>query len=273
MNESNRITLTIVGLDKDNGDVELKAFLNQLDLFKKTLDETKRVLIGDDPANKVAYFKLVDLTHKSPARLVFEAVPITEKDTEKATALVDKLFNSIEEIDEGKIPRGFDYQAFEAYKNLPKLVVTKRIERIAITRNGDKPKPIETLPGKIDVILGPDEVESGSATGRLEYLNLHGNLNVFNIYPPHRLPKIKCRFPKSLRADVIRAIDKNVMVFGEKKFKPNIKDYHPYEMKAESIEILPDENLPKLGDLKGIAPKATGDKSSEEFIRGLRDGW
>jgi len=33
------------------------------------------------------------------------------------------------------------------------------------------------------------------------------------------------------------------------------------------------ETLPKLSDLKGIAQSATGELSSEEFVRRLRDEW
>ncbi len=160
------------------------------------------------------------------------------------------------------------------YKKMSKPVANKKIEQFIISRNGNKPTLINELPAKIDLLLGPDASEFGSAKGRLEYLNLHGMANVFYIYPPHNLSKIKCRFSKKLRASVIASIDKNVTVYGIKKYKPNIKSYNPYEIMVEDINVHPNsEQLPKLSDLYGIAPDATGNKTSEDFIRGIRDDW
>lgn len=38
-------------------------------------------------------------------------------------------------------------------------------------------------------------------------------------------------------------------------------------------ETVIDKNLPTLASLRGIAPGATGDLSSEEFVRSLREDW
>ena len=48
----------------------------------------------------------------------------------------------------------------------------------------------------------------------------------------------------------------------------------PYEIEASSMQILPDtKELPSLYDLHGIAPNATGNKTTEQHIRDLRDEW
>ena len=46
------------------------------------------------------------------------------------------------------------------------------------------------------------------------------------------------------------------------------------ETRQIEVEVLPPtEQLPTLHDLFGIAPGATGEKSSEQFVRELRDSW
>lgn len=106
----------------------------------------------------------------------------------------------------------------------------------------------------------------------LEHINLHSGQNVFTVYPTSRLPKIRCVFPKELRQQAIAAIDKYVHVFGFLKYKR--REWYPYEMRAQSIEVYEsEENLPTLHDLRGIAPEAAGDQLSEDFVRGLRDEW
>ena len=117
------------------------------------------------------------------------------------------------------------------------------------------------------------EFEFGAYTGMLEAINIH-NQNIFYIYPASHLPKLKCSFPENLRTEVIAAIGKYVTVLGEKKFKPSIGDAIPYEMHAREIEVHPDEDeLPTLMALKGLAPDITEGKTSEVFIREIRDEW
>lgn len=40
-----------------------------------------------------------------------------------------------------------------------------------------------------------------------------------------------------------------------------------------ALERIPDTGIPTLADLRGIAPNATDDESSEDFVRRLRDEW
>ena len=50
----------------------------------------------------------------------------------------------------------------------------------------------------------------------------------------------------------------------------------PLTIETRQIEgegLAPTESLPTLSDLFGIAPGMTGEKSSEEFVRELRDSW
>jgi len=269
MNTSNRIILRLRGLDEDGGDVRLNEFVQQLDILKKALSETQRLF----PEEAFAYFKIVELQKNSPAQIGLEAVSIRIEDEPKTKALVDRFFNSITEIDNGKFPKGFTYETFYAYKDLTSLREKKRLTEVAISRNGNKPSFLYDFSSNIERIMGSDEFEFGAYTGMLEAINIH-NQNIFYIYPTSHLPKLKCSFPKDLKAEAISAIGKYVTVFGNKKFKPNISGAIPYEIHVREIEVHPNEDeLPTLKDLKGLSPNITEGKTSEDFVRGIRNEW
>ncbi|MBW8011689.1 MAG: hypothetical protein FVQ83_10690 [Chloroflexi bacterium] len=270
MDVNKRISLRLRGLEKDAGDVRFNDFIQQLALLNKALSETQK-LYSD---KSIAYFKIVDLQHTSPAFVELEAVPQRVENEPQTQSVVDKFFKSINEIDRGELPEGFSYDTFQAYKGITSLRDKKRITEVTISRNGENPNKLETLSLNIEKIMGSDEYEIGSYTGKLEYLNVHSNQNVFYIYPTSHLPKLKCTFPQSLKQEVIAAIDQYVRVYGEKKFKPNLKKAIPFHMRVSRIEIFPpQEDLPTLEDLRGIASQTTGEENSEDFVKGIRDGW
>lgn len=270
MSERKRVSLTIRGLDEDGGDVRLEYFIQQLELLKKALTETQKVM----GAKGDFQFKVVELRHQSPAYIAVEPAVEGFEQLGVANASVDKFFRSLDEIERGEHPDGFTFDTFEAYKNLTSLRKKNKVSQLIISPNGSKPKELEQLSSQIDEIVGQDEYEMGAFEGMLEAINVHANQNVFYLYPTSGHPKLKCRFPQALRETALVAVGKYVNVFGEKKYKPNLKFYYPYEIGVHEIEVYPhEETLPKLSELRGIAPDMTGDQKSEDYIRRLRDEW
>ncbi len=122
----------------------------------------------------------------------------------------------------------------------------------------------------ITEILGGDHFAEGSITGMLEQINVHGGKNEFRIYPIAGPPFVKCKFSDDIKGEVKRAIEKNITIHGRLGYKPRAS--FPYYAEVRSLDIHPpDDKLPTFGSLEGIAPDATGDLSSEDFIRGIRD--
>ena len=113
------------------------------------------------------------------------------------------------------------------------------------------------------------EIIEESVTGMLEMLDIH--TNQFRIYPIVGAKKIDCYFSDDdLQQKVIAAINRYVNVEGEFKYKKFAK--FPYAAKITDIEIYPNEKeLPTLFDLYGVAPNATGNLSSESFVRKNRN--
>ena len=109
--------------------------------------------------------------------------------------------------------------------------------------------------------------------GKLEQINIHDNANTFRIYPA--LPvatSVNCKFPKALIKRVQGALGSFVSVSGECFYHPDAP--FPYKINVQEMAVLPPaKELPTLSDLYGIAPSTAGNKTSEEFVREMRDTW
>ena len=268
MERTNRITVRFVGAHEDGGDVRFGAFIKKLEAMKDSLAETDKVV---SEGERSADYKVVDLRHSSPSIVVIEATPIDEEHIESAALVMDTFYETLAGLqNRGDVPAGFDYNALQKFKGLEPT--GKGITEISFSRNGDELRISSDLSDNINFVLGPDEYEEGSVTGMLQHLNVHGKQKIFTIYPTAGEPKLPCSFQEGLRASVVEAVDRYVEVSGTLKYKA--RNVYPYFMLAENIEIYPDEaSLPSAGELFGIAPDATGDRSSEEFVRELRRGW
>lgn len=265
---ADKITIQLEGSSDDSGHLRLNELIKQLELVASALKHTEQTVTGKE--ERFVYYRVIDLSHNSPVTCVLEAVPV-EKEirSEIAKRTINNFLRNLRQIDtKGRVPSRVDTSALESYRELGSLLdknVSKvRISNLNFTIDIDK-----SFNNKVENIIGPDELSKGSLTGNLEWINLH-NTNSFNIYPIVGAKKVKCQFPRDLKETVISAIDRYIRVYGDLRYKS--RDNFPYAMNVEDMEILPDENeLPSLFDLRGIAPYATGNLSSQDFINSIRD--
>ena len=108
-------------------------------------------------------------------------------------------------------------------------------------------------------------------TGVLDQVDMQRGQNVFTIYPTtHQF--VTLRLPSGATARIVEAIGHYVHVYGQLKYKR--RDSHPYEMLVQRIEVYPpEEELPTLEDLHGIAPDATGGCRAKSLYGTLRNEW
>jgi len=263
-----RITVTIEGSPQDKGRVRLSDFIKQLEAIKTSLKQTERLVSdSDDPA---LYYKIVELTYSSPATVVIEPVEIADDASGLGDRTVRQFVTNLNQVARGRRPARADLPALQSYQGLTAML-KQHVGAVAIKHSGNKSIAIDKrFATRIAKIIGPDELAKGSMYGMLEWLNLHRNINRFHIYPTVGPTKVDCDFGPELKPKVIRGIDQYVRVVGDLRYKHLEK--FPYAMNVADIEVMPPEDqLPTLHDLRGIAPNATGDKSSADFIRSLRD--
>ena len=113
-------------------------------------------------------------------------------------------------------------------------------------------------------------VASGALSGRIEAISFHTLPYGFTLYPIVGPQRVRCNFPPKQKNEAIAAIDKYVTVFGTLKYRH--KSIYPHEIDVEHIETPPpEETLPRLSELKGIAPDLTQGLTPEDYVRKNRD--
>jgi len=271
VSRSNRVTIRLVGAAEEGGDLRIGALLKKFDALKGALRATDRVISQGDP---MFDFRVVNLSHSSPSTMELDPVPLEMEAVLDSTRLVDTFFSVLEGVQEsGQIPDGFGYNDLQKFKKLEPEA--KAVPEVVISRNGYDLPLAQDWSKRVEAALGPDQYAVGSVTGMFEQLNVHGKNHSFTIYPTFGEPSLRCQFDKSdkeLRDDIMGAVDHYVKVFGTLHYKAG--SWHPHAIDATRIERFPPESqLPTLDDLFGIAPDATGNESTEDFVRRIRNGW
>ena len=111
--------------------------------------------------------------------------------------------------------------------------------------------------------------EIGSIEGRLEMVSIHGAAR-FTVYHAITRRSIRCKFdPKELLEQVKDALGRRVMVAGVVHY--NYK-HEPVRVNLQKLTVLPrEEELPSPKQLRGMASDFTGDQTTEEYVRSLRE--
>jgi len=265
--EKNQIKVVIEGMPQDNGLVRIDAFINGLNSITKAVGRTDRIVSGKSTAS--FYLRITELSYKSPATVTMEAVP-QDPDVDLRNQVISKFYDVYESIQKGALAeKEIESVLIEDMTEITNQI-GNRINSINITMDEYDLTLTKEFKAKIDLAIAPEEKSSSFIRGMLEYINIHKNKNVFRIYPDIGPRKIICHFPEELREKAIEAIGQYVEVKGELKFRAVSK--HPHEILVEEIEIFPpEEELPTLYELRGIAPDLTGELSSEQFVRKIRN--
>jgi len=262
-----RITIQIKGDPADNEHLRLSDFISQLDAIRGALTRLEENITGTE--KRSIYYCVVDLKHSSPATIVLDAVPMENARDDLTNLVVDKFVGGLNLIRKGIAPQGFGYELLESFKKIAEPL-RKRVSELSISTDSDKAEVTKDIETEIDKIIGPDEITRGSISGTLEYFNIHGGANHFRIYPIVGPRKVDCHFPKDSLQKALAGVTKYVNVEGELRYKSS--EPFAYAINVMDIEIFPDdEQLPSILDLRGIAPSATGNLSSEEFVGLIRN--
>ena len=268
MADQNNITVRILPLGTKRM-VGFDAFISELQAIHGALIRTDK-LVSDGHAT--TRYEVVDLSMNSPARVVLGARAIDRKH-DRTKPVVSAFIRGLSEIREGRAPASFDRPMLEKVREIASSVSKKRA-RTQIEYQGTTVEINHIFERRIVTILEQTEEMFGSVEGQLEALNLHNRKNVFAIYPTAGARKVLCHFDNGQRETVKAAIDKYVLVTGMAQYQ--YLDRFPYSMEVRNITPIEGEEVgtaPRMEELRGIAPDATGDLDSVEFVRQIRDGW
>lgn len=261
------ITLALDGLPSEDGYIRAGDFLRELQLLTSALNKTDRDICGT--GGPFSYYRIVNLSLASPATVVLEALP-RDPDTDMRSEVISKFFSVLSCIQHGEfLPESVSHSLLQDLSGMASPV-GKSIGSVRVSRDGTVIHFNPKLQKTIELLLAPEEIYPGAIRGMLEAINLHREANVFRIYPDVGPAKITCHFAIELQEQAVKAINHFVEVRGILKYK--VRAQYPHEIQVDSIEAFPPEHeLPSLWDIKGIAPNATGQLASEDFVRELRN--
>ena len=102
-------------------------------------------------------------------------------------------------------------------------------------------------------------------------MKLH-NVTTFEVFPTVGPKRVVCHFQPAKKEKVKQALERYVCVYGRLRYKH--WDKFPHAIDASDLDIYPlDDELPKLSELRGMAPDLTGGLEAHEFLEQVRDAW
>ncbi|TCU75148.1 hypothetical protein EDE08_103368 [Bradyrhizobium sp. R2.2-H] len=241
--------------------------MSQLQHLSATIAKLDR----DANEGKLAtYYNIAELSYNSPARIVLEPQALP-KQRYVGHAIIESLARVVTALEDDDEILGIDADLLEDFRGLARPI-GKSVANVTLLFNDHRFDITEKIARKVDDALAVDEECEGAIEGKLEQINLHHGANVFYVYPDVGPRKLTCHFPSRLYDEAVSAVGKRVEVFGTLRYRAGA-DF-PHQVAVAAIDAFPLEaDLPDWDDVRGMAPDATGELSSEAFIRELRDGW
>ncbi len=264
---THRIVIEMEGPGANGKHLDLQFFLEKVGQLRVFLNS----IVKDEDRKQVG-LALVGLSHSSPA--VLECQPHRKNEPDASVVRACNHYMGL--VDTGKAA-DIPHPILSAMESLAEIKPNK-IARAELRTTGSTPDEVhiwkldDAFRGKLAQARSEDDTQIDTIDGKLEAIDIHGKrtFKIFTWVP--FAASVKCTFPQDMLEQVTAALDKWVSVSGECRNRPDA--IMPHEIQVREIEVLPPTNeLPSLNDLYGIAPKATGDKTPEEFVRELRDQW
>lgn len=266
--QQDSLTLHMEGLDKDEGDMRIAAFLEKVDALRLALQDLDKHLSGID--KPTLDYVVSGLSHQSPA-----AVTLTPKRQSVYAGhqadVVPTFMSIMEKAQQGAIRElGLSHDLLD---RLLKLAVGcgDKFKTMWLSF-GDK--AVATISQRtydtVRELIAKKLYSFGTVKGRVEWYNSHNKEKHFYLYPVLG-DRVRCVFGDDLLSQASAAVERTVIVSGTLEYWEN--DYFPHEVTVGEIEVIDDDPDAALTSMRGVAADATGRDSAGDFVRNRRDGW
>jgi hypothetical protein len=270
MSVKNSIAMQLEGSLTESGNLLLDDFLKQFKALEDALTAIDREVNG----RAVLDYRIIDLTHSSPATMRIE--PVLKEQYRKtknaryilaATYVHNRLFEDLATIRfKGLKPDNTREETFDALQGLIDGLGTRFSAGAIFNSAASVPLDVQ-LSDVFEKLSTPSFTSVGSVSGNLLTLTFARG-SKFYIYPPIGPTSIACHFADDLEKLAKASIRKNVRVHGQKYFRHNTG--HPFRIDVDSIEEL---RLPRtFVQLAQRKKPYTGEPADEEIARD-RNEW
>ena len=271
--ESKLIKLEVEGVASEQGHVRFDEFLQKLEDLLIALNDVDRIV--GNTQRPALYYRVVDVSHGSEVAITLE--PVMRQQMPEARAVIeinarhDRFFKELSAIKMNEpVSPDVDERLLERLRDLVEGI-GRTFQRASISNFESRVDLDATFETNIRKLLAEEDSSYGGVEGKLDAVNIHGVLRRFWIYPRIGADRIRCDFLPGTADEIRDALGHYIRVEGIKYFRaPNP---YPYRIAVRDFEILDTEERTNLVDLRGIAPRATGQLSSVDFVRTIRDEW
>jgi len=252
----NQIIYQIADPDQSGRHLDLSVYEKKIGQLRKFLGAVAKS-IGEDDAE----FRVVNRPWSTPAAIACEPLESNALPAAKVIGCIKENLNAVNERRVAgfskKAPPPFVCIDFAKYKIAAEAmrVVADSGDAAAYQSDAEKPAARSYI---------------SAVDGRLEQVDIHDDAKQFKIYDLDYV--IECNFPESLLEQVKNALGRHVEAYGLCSFHAG--ERFPYKVDVEKMRVFPpSEELPSFEDVHGIMPALPDGKSSEDFVRELRDEW
>jgi len=256
-----KLTLVLEGLASEGGHVRASDLQKELSLLLAFLHKAAEAEGMEDSV----YYVVTALRHDSPAIIELEPRAMSDA-ADHRIAILAKASAVVSEVQTGALQRRIDTDQLRALREMARPV-GKTLASVSLKVNGTRLTIGHAFEKRIIKIMASEETGRGSIRGMLDSINIHAGSNKFWIYPDTRPSKVRCDFSYDLRKAAIAAVGYYVEVSGLIAYKSAAP--FPYMITVERLEVLPQDNLPTLYDIRGIAEKTK--VPAEELVRQARN--
>jgi hypothetical protein len=210
-------------------------------------------------------WQIKDVSYNSPLTLTLIGESKVE-DLDVELDVIEAYIDGLRQIDTSpdRVPEFFTYDALRSAKNLVS-VLNDGVERVLFSApTRDEVAPTQRVAANVDDLTRTYE-ELTSFEGKLESATIHGR-NRFYIWDAFD-GRISCRFSRERLDEVRELFGHRVSVYGKARFS---RTGRPLSIEVLDLKRLRNQDeLPQPRDFIGVS--ITGDLSSEEYVRRIRD--
>ncbi|MFW5868175.1 MAG: hypothetical protein ACOCX2_10190, partial [Armatimonadota bacterium] len=170
--------------------------------------------------------------------------------------------------DESAHPQHADVPTLQSFRKLAGYL-RSGLAAIELRGHEESVNVTHCMERSVDRLLGMQIRSHGTLSGRLEYINAHEGLKC-RIYPRIGPTYVECTFAQEMLPEIAAGLKRYVTVEGTLHYH-GFEDF-PHRIDATRVIVHPPEDeLPGIDALWGLAPNVTAGRPVEEYIRELRD--
>ena len=258
------LRLRIVG---ELGQISLRGFLTALDSTLSVLRDLDSG-VSREPSGSLDWV----VTNLSVGSLCLEVEPRSRfEDKNVGPEVVAAFVAGLGQIEaEGTTPPYFSDIAMQKTRRLLKLIGRQGMAGLEVTSPERRVEITARASANIDQLIPIRRRSIGSIEGMLEMISIHSKPR-FVVYHGRTRKAVTCRFGGEDMLEAAKeALGKRVLVLGV--VHSNARG-EPMRVDPERIRTFRDpRDLPASAELKGIDPDFTGEMTTEEYLRSVRNG-